>query len=126
MWGTFTFHEYLIEPTSKQTNPNKPARDVMVFFFPLSFLERLETVGNLLVGSESACGFLGDWVWGGDRDRPGWAVRKGLRGAVRGSWGWKAGGLAERTGAERQVGPAACWLPLGLRLHQLGEGGFAS
>lgn len=41
-------------------------------------------------------------------------------------WGWRPEGLPGGAGAERQVGPAACWLPLVLRLHQLGEGGFAS
>ena len=43
-----------------------------------------------------------------------------------GHLGLEAGGLAERTGAERQIGPAPVGFRLFLRLHQLGEGGFAS
>lgn len=74
------------------------------FFSPLSFLERLETVGNLLVGSESACGFLGDWVSGGGGQGParvgseegtaeGSAGQLGLEGwrACRENWGRAAG-----------------------------------
>lgn len=70
------------------------------FFFP--FLERLGLLG-ICWWAESACGGSGGWEWGtGDRDRPGWAVGKGLRRAVRalgaggrraclGNWGRAAG-----------------------------------
>lgn len=97
----------------------------MVFPPPTLFLEGLGAVWNLLVGSESAYGFLGGWVRGGQGPvRVG--SEEGAAGSSAGLLGLEAGGLAERAGAKRQFGPAACWLPLVLRLHQLGEGGFAS
>jgi hypothetical protein len=38
-----------------------------------------------------------------------------------GHLGLEAGGLAERTGAERQIGPAACWLPLVFEVAPVGR-----
>lgn len=65
---------------------------------------------------------MGGWGQGPARVGSGEGVAEGCGEPL----GLEAGGLAWETGAERQVGPAACWLPLVLRLHQLGEGGFAS
>lgn len=81
----------------------------MVFFPPLSFLERLGAVGNLLVDSESACGFLGGWVGAGVQGSPLMGREKGAAGASAGPLGLEAGGLAEN---------CARWVlqPVGFRL----------
>lgn len=93
------------------------------FFFP--FLERLGLLG-ICWWAESACGVLGGGSRGlGTGTGPGGQWGRGCGGLCE-PLGLEAGGLAWGTGAVRQVGPAACWLPLVLRLHQLGEGGFAS
>lgn len=99
----------------------------MVSFSPLffPFLERLRLLA-ICWWAESACGVLGGGSGGlGTGTGPGGQWGRGCGGLCE-PLGLEAGGLAWGTGAERQVGPAACWLPLVLRLHQLGEGGFAS
>lgn len=88
---------------------------LVFFFFWLSW--KPEAVRNLLVGAESAGGFLGgDKGW-----PPGQEVGKGL---CRGKWavgdGHRGAGEGPGTGVQC-TGPAACWLPRVCRMHRQGR-----